>query len=114
MRIAQVSTLSSPVRRNAHGSVEAWLWQLTRELARLGHAVTVFGVAGSEVDGEVVATQPAPYGEKDALDDWHLCEWVNLCEAVKQSGRFDVLHSHAYLWGVPLETFSRAPMVHTM
>jgi glycosyltransferase involved in cell wall biosynthesis len=114
MRIAQVSTLASPVREHAHGSVESLLWLMTRELARLGHQVTVFGVAGSEADGEVVATLPGPYGENDSLEDWHLCEWINLCEAVKQSGRFDVLHSHAYLWGLPLEPLSQAPMVHTM
>jgi glycosyltransferase involved in cell wall biosynthesis len=114
MRIAQVSTLASPVRQDAYGSVESLIWLMTREFARLGHEVTVFGVAGSEADGEVVGTLPGPYGENDSLEDWHLCEWVNLCQAVQQSGRFDVLHSHAYLWGLPLEPLSQAPMVHTM
>src|SRR5258708_4903870 len=37
-----------------------------------------------------------------------------LCQAVQQSGRFDVPHSHAYLWGLLLEPLSQAPMVHTM
>ena len=110
MRIAQVSTLSSPVCENAGGSVEAWLWLLTRELTRLGHEVTVFGAAGSQTHGELVATLPGPYGAKDSLEDWQLCEWVNLCRAVEQSERFDVLHTHAYLWGLPLEPLSRAPI----
>ena len=114
MRIAQVSTIASVVRQNAYGSVESLIWRMTRELARRGHQVTVFGVAGSEADGEVVETLPGPYGENDSLEDWHLCEWVNLCQAVQQSGRFDVLHSHAYLWGIPLEVLSQAPMVHTL
>jgi glycosyltransferase involved in cell wall biosynthesis len=114
MRIAQVSTLASVVRQNAYGSVESLIWLMTRELARRGHQVTVFGVAGSDADGEVVGTLPGPYGENYSLDDWHLCEWENLCQAVQQSGRFDVLHSHAYLWGLPLEPLSEAPMVHTM
>jgi len=114
MRIAQVSTLASPVRSDAGGSVEAFIWLLTRELVRLGHEVTVFGCAGSETAGECVVTLPGPYGAKDALDDWQLCEWVNLCRAVEQSGRFDLLHSHAYLWGLPLQPLSRAPMVHTL
>ncbi|TMP98852.1 MAG: glycosyltransferase family 4 protein [Verrucomicrobia bacterium] len=113
MRIAQVSTLSAPVCRETGGSVEALVWLLTRELVRLGHAVTVFGTAGSEADGELVATLPGPYGAPGSLDDWHLCEWVNLCRAIEQSARFDVMHSHAYLWGLPLEQFARAPMVHT-
>jgi len=113
MRIAQISTLSAPVKRETGGSVESLIWLLTRELTRRGHEVTVFGAAGSEVDGELVATLPGPYGANGSLDDWHLCEWVNLCRAVGQSARFDVLHSHAYLWSVPLEPFGRAPMVHT-
>jgi len=114
MRIAQVSTIASVVRQNAYGSVESLIWRMTRELAHRGHQVTVFGVAGSEADGEVVATLPGPYGELDSPEDWHLCEWINLCQAVQQSSRFDVLHSHAYLWGIPLEPLSEAPMVHTL
>ena len=113
MRIAQISTLSAPVRRETGGSVESLIWLLTRELIRLGHQVTVFGAAGSEVEGELIATLAGPYGAPGSLDDWQLCEWVNLCRAVEESGRFDVLHSHAYLWGIPLHSLSHAPLVHT-
>ncbi|MCU1427912.1 MAG: glycosyl transferase group 1 [Actinomycetia bacterium] len=116
MRIAQVATLAAPVRPDTggSGSVEALVWSLTRHLTDMGHDVTVFGAAGGCVPGEYVATLPGPYGENDAPDDWMLCEWLNLCAAVEQSGRFDVLHSHAYLWGMPLGSLARAPIVHTM
>jgi glycosyltransferase involved in cell wall biosynthesis len=114
MRIAQIATLAAPVREHTRGSVESLVWLMTRELARLGHEVTVFGVAGSAADGEVVATLPGPYGENGSPDDWRLCEWLNLCHGVQQSRRFDVLHSHAYLWGLPLEPLSEVPMVHTL
>lgn len=113
MRIAQISTVSAPVRQDSGGSVESLVWLLTRELVRLGHEVTVFGTADSETSGELVATMPGPYGAPGSLDDWQLCEWVNLCRAVEQSARFDVLHSHAYLWGLPLKAFAHAPLVHT-
>src|SRR5882724_2099890 len=113
MRIAQIATLSAPVGPGSGGSVESLIWLLTRELSKMGHEVTVFGTAGSEVDGEVVVTMPGPYAQDGALEDWHLCEWVNLCRAVEQSGRFDLLHSHAYLWGIPLQPFSLAPLVHS-
>src|SRR5947208_3090633 len=102
MRIAQIATLSAPVSQDSGGSVESLIWLLTRELIRLGHQVTVFATADSATEAELVATLPGPYGAKDSLDDWHLCEWVNLCRAVEQSPRFEVLHSHAYLWGLPL------------
>jgi glycosyltransferase involved in cell wall biosynthesis len=114
MRIAQVSTVGTPVLAEGSDSIESHVWVLTRELTRLGHAVTVFAAAGSEVDGELVATLPGPYGTAGAPDDWRLCEWINLCRAVEQSGRFDVLHSHAYLWGLPLQRLARAPLMHTL
>jgi glycosyltransferase involved in cell wall biosynthesis len=57
---------------------------------------------------------PAPYGSPGSLDDWHLCEWLNLTNAVRNSCDFDVLHTHAYLWALPLEAFSKSPMVHTL
>ena len=113
MRIAQIATLSAPVRADSGGSVESLIWLLTRELTALGHEVTVFGTANSEAAGEVVVTQPGPYAENGALEDWHLAEWVNLCRAIQESSRFDLLHSHAYLWGIPLDGFSSAPLLHT-
>src|SRR6266567_2804983 len=107
MRIALVSTLSAPVGPDSGGSVEAWTWLLARELARLGHQVTIFGCSGSEADCEVVVTLPGPYGAPGSYDDWQLCEWINLCRAVEESGRFDVLHTQAYLWGIPLQRVAR-------
>ena len=76
--------------------------------------MTIFGCGGSEVIGRFVETLPGPYGTKGSFDDWQLCEWVNLCRGVEQSAQLDVLHSHAYLWGIPLEKWSRAPLVHTL
>jgi glycosyltransferase involved in cell wall biosynthesis len=114
MRIGLVSTLATPVRPLGSASVEGLIWLLSRELTRLGHEVTVFGAGGSQVCGELVAALPGPYALDGALKDWLLCEWVNLSRAVEHSARLDVLHSHAYLYGVPLEPLARAPMVHTM
>jgi glycosyltransferase involved in cell wall biosynthesis len=87
---------------------------LTRELCRLGHDVTLFATAGSDTGGKLVATLPGPYAQCGSPGDWHVCEWINLCRGVEQSGNFDVLHSHAYLWGIPLQPLARAPFVHTL
>jgi glycosyltransferase involved in cell wall biosynthesis len=114
MRIAQVSTVGSPVRPFGTGSVEGLVWLLTRELAALGHEVTVFGVAGSVADGQVVETLPGAYGRDGAPDDWLLCEWLNLCAATARAGDFDVIHAHGYLLGVPLQALVNTPMLHTL
>lgn len=113
MRIAQVATAATPVRRHNSGSVEALVWRLSRELVRLGHEVTVFGVAGSESPGQLVETLPGPYATNGSPDEWLLCEWLNLTAATERSEDFDVVHSHAYLMGVPLQPFASAPFVHT-
>ncbi len=114
LRIAQVSTLATRVRQTGSGSVEGLVWILSRELTSLGHEVTVFAAAGSETPGELVAALPGPYATPGSPHDWQLCEWINLCRAVEESGRFDVVHSHAYLWGLPLHRLAHAPIVHTM
>ena len=114
MRIAQVSTLSTPVRETGADSIESMVWLLSRELVAMGHEVSVFACAGSDVPGELVATVPGPYASAGAPGDWQLCEWINLCKAVEQAQRFDVLHCHGYLWGLPLQGLCKAPMVHTL
>ena len=114
MRIAQVSTVSAPVGPEAGGSVESFIWLLSRELTHLGHEVTVFGCAGSECDGKVVTTLKGPYGAPGTFDDWQLCEWVNLSQAIERSRDFDIIHTHAYLWGLPLGRFCSTALVHTL
>jgi glycosyltransferase involved in cell wall biosynthesis len=66
------------------------------------------------VDGRLVETLPGPYGQNGSPADWQLCEWINLCRAVERSREFDVMHSHAYLWGLPLQALSRCPLVHSL
>ena len=114
MRIAQVSTLATAVGPGRSDSVESLVWLLTHELTALGHEVTVFAAEGSRAPVELVPTQAGPYYADGALSDWQLAEWVNLCAAIEQSERFDVIHSHAYLWGLPLSGLSRCPMVSTL
>lgn len=114
MRIAQVATLSAPVRKDSPGSVESLVWLLTRELRKLGHEVTVFATGDSQPGARLEAVLPGPYGAAGSIGDWHLCEWLNLANAVRASADFDVLHTHAYLWGLPLGPLCASKMVHTM
>jgi glycosyltransferase involved in cell wall biosynthesis len=114
MRIAQIATMATSVCRDRSDSIEYLVWLLSRELTALGHDVTVFACASSKPCGELVATLPGPCGASGSLGHWQVCEWINLCLAVEQADRFDVLHSHAYLWGLPLTRLARSPMVHTL
>jgi glycosyltransferase involved in cell wall biosynthesis len=116
VRVAEVATLATPVSRLGSGSIEAIVWHLASGLIDRGHEVTVFGAGGSAPPPgvELVATLPSTYGTEDVPEDWQLAEWENVARAVAQSERFDVVHSHNYLWGLPLEPLCAAPMVHTL
>jgi glycosyltransferase involved in cell wall biosynthesis len=115
MRIAQVSTVGTPVQETGSDSIESLVWLLSRELVKLGHEVTVFAAAGSEVPhARLITTLPGTYGNGGAPDNWQSCEWINLARAVERSNEFDILHAHAYLWGLPLARLSQAPLVHTL
>jgi glycosyltransferase involved in cell wall biosynthesis len=114
MRIGLVAPGGTPVRQTGAGSIESLVWLLSHEFTKMGHDVTVFAIEGSQVDCELVPTLPGTYGSDGAPDNWHLCEWISLCRAVELSDRLDILHSHNYLYGLPLESLSRARMVHTL
>jgi glycosyltransferase involved in cell wall biosynthesis len=114
VRIAQIASVATPVKREGCGSIEQVVWTLSNGLRELGHSVTVFGVEGSESPGDLVTTLPGPYGHPDVPEEWRVAEWVNIARALEHSDDFDVMHSHGYLYGLPLASLSRVPMVHTL
>jgi glycosyltransferase involved in cell wall biosynthesis len=113
VRIAQVATLSTPVRQDGAGSVESLVHLLARELVERGHEVTVFACGTSTPPCELVAALPGPYHDERTPDDWQLCEWINVTRAIEESHRFDLLHSHSYLNALPLVRLARCPLVNT-
>src|SRR5579883_872116 len=110
MRIAQVSTLISPVSRDAPTSVESLVWNMSKEMITEGHDVTLFALKDSDHVGKLHATFSAPSGVEGGLTDWHLGEWINICDAIALSTEFDIIHSHGYLWAMPVQRFSRCPV----
>ena len=114
MRIAQIATVDTPVRRDHSGSIEQHVWLLARELTAMGHEVTTFGAAGGEVAGSFVATLPGTYGENGAPEDWRICEVLNIGLALERAEEFDVIHSHGYLLGLPFDPLVPTPMAHTL
>jgi glycosyltransferase involved in cell wall biosynthesis len=114
MKIAQIATVETPVSPTKAGSIEHLIWTLTEQLLALGHEVTVFGTADSQTSAPLIAVLEAGYGTAaGSIGDWIACEWMNLCAAVEMASRFDVLHSHAYLYGLPLTRLAGRPFVHT-
>ena len=116
MRIAQVSTLATPVTGGRCGSVESLVYGLSKELTARGHEVTVFACGGSEVPCELAETLPGPYGHDGGISDWQVCEWVNLCAAVAASARRSCSAKalHAFSSGPEPATINSASMSRSL
>jgi glycosyltransferase involved in cell wall biosynthesis len=113
MKIAQIATLNCSVGPRSTASVESLIWNLSLKLQSRGHEITVFGIPSDDTRIKVVGRFRSEYAKGATLGNWQLCEWMNLCDAITQSEKFDILHSHPYLFGMPLEQFSKAPILHT-
>jgi glycosyltransferase involved in cell wall biosynthesis len=114
MRIAQVASSSTTVSASGADSVEHLVWLLSNELTILGHEVTVFAISGSSPRCPLIETLPGQYGLHGSPFNWQLCETISVVKALSNGADFDVIHSHNYLFGIPLSTFSPAPLLHTL
>ncbi len=106
LRIGLVAPPLLPVPPPTYGGTERVVHALAEGLHRLGHDVTLFASADSEVSCRLVATVPRACWTGGSPDVAGSFERV-LDAVARQDSRFDVIHSH-------LETirrFSAARMV---
>jgi glycosyltransferase involved in cell wall biosynthesis len=113
LRIAQVAPPLERVPPSAYGGTERIVHELTTELVRRGHDVTVFASGDSEVPCKLVpiverALRPA--GIEGDSAGW----FTTAVQAVLERAEdFDVIHSHLEWWSLPLAKASSTPVVAT-
>jgi glycosyltransferase involved in cell wall biosynthesis len=114
LRIAQVAPPLERVPPLAYGGTERIVHEITQELVRRGHEVTVFASGDSEVAPAAhVATVPTamrPAGSKDDPGPWFA---ATVDQVLRRSDEFDLIHSHLEWWSLPLARASRIPVVST-
>ena len=113
LRIAQVAPPLERVPPSAYGGTERIVHELTSELVRRGHDVTVFASGDSDVPARLIPTVETalrPAGvEVDAKP-----LFASTVKAVQDlAGQFDVIHSHLEWWSLPLARSSSVPVVST-
>ena len=102
LRIAQVAPPLERVPPAGYGGTERVVFELTTELVRRGHAVTVFASGDSEVPCRLVPTveaalRPSGFGEDPSP------YFLQTLASVFAHGReFDVVHSHLEWWSLAL------------
>lgn len=113
LRIAQVAPPVERVPPSAYGGTERIVHELTTELVRRGHEVTVFASGDSDVPCRLIPTVETalrPAGVE--IDAKRLFE--STVQAVtERAAQFDVIHSHLEWWSLPLARASSVPVVST-
>lgn len=113
LRIAQVAPPLERVPPEMYGGTERIVHELTTELVRRGHDVTVFASGDSDVSGRLIPTVPTalrPAGIESEGDQWFR---ATISAVQERSAEFDVIHSHLEKWSLPLARASRVPVVST-
>ena len=93
LRIAQVAPLFVRVPPLRYGGTERVIFELTEELVRRGHDITLFSDATSQTSGRLRAVAPRPLWQVEPHD--RLAYQVAQVEEVVSSAEdFDLIHWH--------------------
>jgi glycosyltransferase involved in cell wall biosynthesis len=113
LRIAQVAPPFERVPPSAYGGTERIVHELTTELVRRGHDVTVFASGDSDVPGRLIPTvETAMRPAGIEIDGKPAIE--RAVEIVLDHAReFDVIHSHLEQYSLDLVRRSPVPVVAT-
>jgi glycosyltransferase involved in cell wall biosynthesis len=113
LRVGLVAPPLLPVPPRAYGGTERVVYALAEGLHRLGHDVTLFAPADSNVSCRLVATAPRACWTGGSADVQGSFERT-LDTLSRHDGSFDVIHSHLDAQGFPFARASRTPVLSTM
>ena len=114
MRIAQVAPLIESVPPAGYGGTERVVSNLTEELVRQGHEVTLFASGDSETSARLVASTPRALRLDDDVIDPLAHMVVQLEQVAAQSDRFDVIHWHLDYFHFPMSRRLGVPQLTTL
>jgi len=113
LRIAEIASVGTAVRRGVGESVEQLVSLLCDELIARGHEVTLFATGDSKTDAQLRSYFEHGYEHDEELWDWQFTEYMHVGHAYSQAGEFDLIHCHSYHFGVPFAQFVTTANVHT-
>lgn len=121
MRIAQVAPLWEPVPPATYGGTELVVYNLTEELVRRGHEVTLFACGGTTTSAKLVECSPMPLRameEQIKMDKTHCTvmayELKMLQTVFDQAEQFDVIHNHVGYQALTFANLVDTPIVTTL
>lgn len=113
LRIAQVAPPVERVPPSAYGGTERIIHELTSELVRRGHEVTVFASGDSDVPARLIPTVPRAMRPAGIETDAKPLFERTVRAVTERAHEFDVIHSHLEWWSLPLARRAAVPVVST-
>ena len=134
MRIAMLAPISWPLPPSGYGPWELVAYNLTEELVKLGHDVTLFAAGGSTSSADVVVTTPhalaawpeaqrnrerrfdSTTGLLEGPPDDRVLEQLHIATCMERAakGEFDVVHSHLHVHALMFARLIPCPLVTTL
>lgn len=113
MKIAQVAPLFERVPPVAYGGTERVISNLTEELTKQGHDVTLFASGDSLTKAKLVSvTEHAMRPQQSHA--WMAYHAMEMDEVSKYAEDFDVIHFHTDYLHFPITRFLRTPHITTL
>lgn len=115
LRIAEIAPLFERVPPKRYGGTERVVSTLTEELVERGHEVTLFASGDSITSANLVSVYPRSLRET-RMDYHNLNDLIllNIGNAYRMQDRFDIIHDHNGIFGLPAADNSITPVVMTL
>jgi len=109
LRIAQIAPLYESVPPKLYGGTERVVSNLTEELVRRGHDVTLFASGDSRTSARLEAGHPESLRLAGLSPLGSSLQLKMLSDIYEQRDRFDIIHSHIDYWTFPFARLAPIP-----
>lgn len=116
LKIAQIAPVFESIPPQKYGGIERIVYDLTEELVKRGHDVTLFATADSKTSGRLVSITPKPIRFQKNVDPYgpNAITALNYGLAYQMQDQFDIIHDHLGSLSLPTANLSKTPVLMTM
>lgn len=116
MKIAMLSTPWIAIPPKGYGGIELVVSNLTEELVKRGHEVTIIATGDSKTSGKLRYLYPRALGNNLELkkNPFHLLQHLHFAAKIIQEHDFDIVHNHLEQFGLIFLDLMKIPSIHTL
>lgn len=115
MRIAQIASVIQCVPPEKYAGAEQVVFDLTNELVRRGHDVTLFASGDSITNAKLISVFEKPVSKLPFYNSSERFVYLSLnaAQAFEKSKDFDIIHNHTEESGLIFSRFTKTPVINT-